>query len=596
MENINQIIENSIKNSIANLFDIRDVEFVIESPKDLSFGDLATNIAMSLSRVLKRNPLDIAEEIKSDLQTAKLPFVESLSVAKPGFINIKISKDYYKQVLQHIFEAKETYGHNKEKKGKTILIEHTSPNPNKEYHLGHLKNTVTGLSISYLLEANGAKVYRDCIDNNRGIAIARLMWGYLNFAKKDESLPTDLNYWFENQEKWKTPESENMNPGRFVDKLYTKGSEDFKNNSDVESKVRQMVVDWEAEEPKNHALWKLTQEWVWQGYKQSLSRVGGWKFDKIWHESDIYKQGKNHVERGLREGIFRKLEDGAILTNLKDFKLPDTIVIKNDGTSLYITQDLELSYLKRTTFNPDELYWVIGPEQSLAMKQMFAVCSQLGFGKYEDFHHIPYGFVLVKNAKGESEKMSSRSGTQYYVNDLIDIAKEKIKVYITTEFSKEELEEISEKIAVAAIKYSLLKVSRTQDQIFDIDNTISLEGDSGPYILYTYSRSRSVISKGDFKNIYSSINGLDHDLEQSLLKELYKFPQVVKDATLNYAPNNIALYLFNLAQLFNRFYTELPILKAEQEDKNARLALTWATGQVLKNGLSLLGIETVEKM
>ncbi len=608
MQDVKSQIEEKLKEIIKSL-GVSDVIPSLEIPKDNTNGDYASNVAMQLTKVLKKNPMEIAEEISSQLTStslsagsaSSLQLVDKIEVAKPGFINFHISKDYYKDVIKEILESKEEYGKSDSEKGRTWLIEHTSPNPNKEYHLGHLKNTVTGLSVSYLIEALGAKVYRDCIDNNRGIAIAKLMWGYLKFERKDENTPIDLAYWHEHQNEWFTPEEKNLTPGKFVDKIYVLGSDDFKKDPNVEEVVRKFVVDWEAEDPKNHALWKKTQEWVWKGYEQSLNRVDGWKFDKIWHESEIYKKGKEHVYRGLEEGIFKKLEDGAIITDLKkDFGLTDTVLIKKDGTALYITQDLELSYLKRKEFNPDEMVWIIGPEQSLAMKQMFAACSQLGFGKYEDYHHIPYGFILVKGKDGKPEKMSSRNGTQISVNDLIDQAKAEIKKLITTEdLSDNEKEEISEKVAIGAIKYSLLKVNRLQDMVFDFATSISLEGDSGPYLLYTYTRAKSVLRQanelGKFE--YENNNVLNDSVEVDLIKHLYAFKSTIIDAAKNYAPNAIALYLYELAQKYNKFYNSLSILKAENEElKQSRLALTSATAQVLKNGLNLLGIETVERM
>ncbi len=576
-----------------------DIEFSLEVPKDKSHGDLSTNIALILSKSLKRNPLDIANEVKDKLEQFKLEFSNSISVVNPGFINFKFKDEIYFNVVKDILTLKDKYGSNNILKGKTVLIEHTSPNPNKEFHLGHLKNNVTGLSISYILEACGAKVFRDCIDNNRGIAIARLMYGYLAHAKKDNSLPTSLEYWFEHKDQWLTPTEANKSPGKFVDELYTKGSIDFKESKEVEEFVRKLVVDWENEDIKNLELWKLTQEWVWEGYRQSLGRVKGWKFDKIWHESDIYKKGKEHVQRGLELGIFKKLDDGAILTNLKEFKLADTILIKNDGTSLYITQDLELTSLKRKEFNPDEMYWVIGPEQSLAMKQMFAVCSQLGFGEYSDYHHIPYGFILVRDKEGNPTKMSSRSGNQHSVNDLIDKASEKIRGYITTDLTDKEREEVSEKLAVASIKYSLLKVNRIQDQIFDLNTSIALEGDSAVYILYSNTRILSLIQKSNIDvNLIDNTNlKYVNDIELELIKYLSQFPDTLINSYTTYSPNDITNFIFNLSQSFNKYYNEVNILKEEDKLlKDSRILLLKAINIVFENSFKLLGIESVGRM
>jgi arginyl-tRNA synthetase len=595
MDKIKQNLSNLIKELLP---EVNNIEVEITVPQNSEFGDLTTNIAMKLSKELKQNPLNIAKEIAAKLRDKSAEMgINKIEIVKPGFINFYINNSIYSSIIDEVISKGENYGINDDWAKKTILIEHTSPNPNKEYHLGTFKNTVTGLSLSYLFEAMGAKVIRDCINNNRGIAIAKLMWGYLKFAKKNESSPTDLAYWYDHQDEWKTPEDVNLPPSRFIDQLYVKGSDDFKSSEEIEQNVRQLVIDWEAEEPKNWALWQLTQDWVWQGFKQALTRVGGWKFDKIWNESDIYKDGKAHVERGLQEGIFRKLDDGAVLSDLKSFKLPDTILIKNDGTSLYITQDLELSNLKRKTFNPDEMYWVIGPEQSLAMKQMFAISSQLGFGKYEDFHHMAYGFILIKDKDGKPKKMSSRGEFKAYVNDILDDAKVEIIKYIKKEgLSEADVDNIAEKVAIGAMKYSLLKVGRTQDVVFDFGTTISFEGDSGPYIMYTYSRAKSILSQAsNLSDIGNYTFATDEELE--ICRIISKFGDSIKSAATEYSPNLIASSIFQLAQAFNKFYTKYSVLNADSEEiKNARLRLTAATAQVLKNGLNLLGIETVERM
>lgn len=608
---IKENLKKEINDALAKL-NFEQVEFDVEIPKDLSHGDFSTNIAMKLSKILKKNPGDVANEIVAALNDDEN--IEKVEVANPGFINFTVSNSYIKSSLSQVLEQGEEFGKSKINDGKTFLIEHTSPNPNKEFHLGHLKNNVTGLSVSYLFEAIGTKVFRDCIDNNRGIAIAKLMWGYLNFGKK-EGTNTDVIYWFNHQDEWHTPETypdAKGKPDRFMDLMYTKASSEFE-NSEVEKSVRQIALDWE-----NHdagvatdkeesgkaiwALWELTQKWVWEGYKRSIGRIDGFKFDKIWHEHEIYKKGREHILKGLEMGVFKKTEDGAVVSDLKkDFNLPDTILIKNDGTSLYITQDIELTNLKRKTFNPDEMFWVIGPEQSLAMKQMFAVCSQLGFGKYEDFHHIPYGFVSIKDSSGKVSKMSSRKGTAIYVDDLVDQAKARIKEKIESTIDDATIESV----AIAAIKYALLKVARTTDQIFDFDTTVSFEGDSGPYVLYAYVRAVKLLktalgenySVEDLKSAFSSDVKFNTKEEENLAKQILKLPEVVVEAAKNYSPNLITMYVYELAQSFSSFYTNCRVVDEQDENiKSMRLALVYATSISLKNALKLLGISTVEQM
>lgn len=548
------------------------------------FGDYTSNIALS-----SKNPRKMAEEIVKKLEKDKelKNIVEEIEIAGPGFINFHLSTKILTSNLEEILSQKENYGRSEAGKGKTWLIEHTSPNPNKAMHLGHLRNNVLGMSIANIWEAVGINVIRDDVDNNRGIAIAKLMWGYLKFAHKDGKENTDINYWYDNKDEWQTPEELKVRSDMFVDELYTKASKDFE-NPDIEQKVRQMVIDWENNDKKTWALWEKVLSYSYKGQEMTLKRLGN-KWDKVWHEHEHYKLGKEIVDEGLKKGIFKKGKGGAIVTDLKKYKLPDTVVIKSDGTALYITQDLALTKLKKEAFHPDHLFWVIGPEQSLALKQLFAVCEELGIGKYDEFTHIAFGYMSIKG-KG---KMSSRKGNVIYIDDLLDKAKEEISKKIKGEFSKEEKEKLSEVVGIGAVKYSILKVGRLQDIAFDFKESLSFEGNSGPYIEYTYARCHSVLdkaSKTNYKALYNNIN----TEELLLLKALSKFPEIVSEGAKNYSPNTVCEYIYSLAQNYNTFYNKHKIIGGENEE--FKLALTSAVAMVLKNGLTLLGIEAPEKM
>jgi arginyl-tRNA synthetase len=495
--------------------------------------------------------------------------------------------------LEKIQKDGEKYGMSGLGKGKTWAIEHTSPNPNKAMHLGHLRNNVTGMAIANTAEACGFKVIRDCVDNDRGIAIAKLMWGYLKFAKKSGSQDSDIDYWSNHQDEWQTPEDLKVRPDRFVDQFYVKGSEDFEADKNVEEEVRALVVDWEAEEPKTWALWKKVLGYSYQGQEMTLKRLGN-IWDKVWHEHEHYKIGKKMVELGLKKGIFKKLEDGAVITDLVKYKLTDTIVTKSDGTALYITQDLALTELKKKTFNADRLFWVIGPEQSLAMQQVFAVCEQLGIGKREDFMHLAYGYMSIKG----QGKMSSRLGNVIYIDELLDLAKAKVKKIMDGgDLGEKEVEKISEMIGVGAVKYSILKVGRLQDIAFDINESVSVEGNSGPYLQYTVARCNSVLSKiENCKNENSlKIANCELKIEELLvLRSLIKFQEIIVASATLYSPNLLCNFLYDLAQKFNSFYNQDKIIGSSNQE--FRIMLTAGVGQVLKNGLKLLGIQTPERM
>ena len=489
MFDIRDSILKSIKTAIRAIGVEEEVDFVLERPKDEKNGDFATNAAMVLSKSLKKNPLKIAEDIKKNMELP--PIVKTVEVAAPGFLNFDIDDSYYLHFIIEVLENGPKYGRLEWGKGKHWLIEHTSANPNKAMHFGHLRNTVLGMAVSNLWEAVGIEVTRDYIDNNRGIAIAKLMWGYLKFARKDESDPVDLHFWFENRDKWRTPEETGEKSDHFIDKLYTQASQEFEKDKKVEKFVRQLVLDWENEDVENWELWRLVMNYSHQGLRATLERLGG-IVDQYWYEHEIYKQGKEIVEAGIEKGIFKKLKDGAVVTDLKDFKLPDTIVLKKDGTSLYITQDLALTKLKKETFHPDKMHWVVGPDQNLALRQVFAVSDQFGVGEYDSFVHISFGYVTIKG----SGKMSSRKGNVVYIDDLLDQAKEEVKLRIAEkEFTDEEKESISEKIGVGSVKYSILKLGRTSDLEYDFETSLSFDGDSAPYIMYTIVRAFNIVKQ-----------------------------------------------------------------------------------------------------
>ncbi len=575
-------------------------EVDLDFPGNEAHGDYTTNIALIVAKKEGKNPRDLARDLKSKLdQSAELAkIVEKIEVAGPGFINFWLKTDVLVSNLMQIEEEKEKYGTSDLGKGKTWGIEHTSPNPNKAMHLGHLRNNVTGMAIANIAEACGYKVIRDCIDNDRGIAIAKLMWGYLKFAKKDGKETEDINYWFTHQDEWQTPEELKLRPDRFVDQLYVKGAGDFETGKEIEEKVRKTVVDWEAKDEKTWALWKKVLDYSYEGQELTLKRLGN-KWDKVWHEHEHYQAGKEMVELGLKKGIFKKSK-GAIVTDLSKYKLPDTVVIKSDGTALYITQDLALTKLKKETFKADKLFWVIGPEQSLAMQQVFAVCEQLGIGKVEDFIHLAYGYMSLKG----QGKMSSRLGNVIYIDELLDLAKAKVKKFMDgSDFDEKEIEEVSEMVGVGAVKYNILRVGRLQDMAFDINESVSIEGNSGPYLQYTIARCNSVIQKvSTFKDVvlqgaYSNLN----NEELLVLRYLSRFSEVISIAAKTYSPNLLCNYLYDLASKFNTFYAHNRIISEEgktknEEVENFRVTLTAGTGQVLKNGLKLLGIETPERM
>lgn len=595
-------LENKIQHALfealyVQQIDIPKCEIPVEKSSDRAKGDLTSTVVLKVARNFSKNPIELSKIIATSI--SPIEGVGKVEAIAPGFINFFLDSKSISDVLKTVEEQGDTYGRSTKLANEKWLIEHTSPNPNKSMHLGHLRNNVTGMAVSNLISAAGAEVIRDCIDNNRGIALAKLMWGYLCFANKNKFENLTIDDWYEHRDQWNMPEDVEKLPDRYMDEMYVLGSKDFEENKDVEKQVRDLVVRWENHDPVVWALWEHVLGFSYQGQQRTLKRLGS-KWDKVWHEHEHYQKGKDLVSLGLEKGIF-KIDDGAVITQLEKYKIPNTIVTKSDGTSLYITQDLALTQLKKETFHPDKIVWVVGPEQALALKQMYAVCEQLGIGKVNEFIHLPYGYMSIKG----QGKMSSREGNVLYIDDLLDTARDKVLAYIKekgdSNLTADEKLDIAEKVGSAAIKYSILKVGRLTDLAFDFDVSLSFEGDSAPYIMYSYVRTKSILRQASL--VEEDVKKLDADdynqspIEEQLLKFLADFPKVVEKAALQFAPNYVCSYLYDLARQFSDFYNQMPILKAESEQARAfRLKLALAVGQVIKNGLGLLGIEVVEKM
>jgi len=599
MNEIDKVLE-SVKTEIVNFLSDKGVlspEINLERSSNQKFGDYSSNVAMKYAKDLKMSPEDLAQDLVSSLETKGILNIEKIDFIKPGFINFFFDKELYKNYLLNILNSDSDFGKNQDLINQKWVVEHTSPNPNKAMHLGHLRNNLVGMGIVRILKWNGAEVVSDAVYNNRGIAIAKLMWGFLVYMKKEHSLPTDVSFWSQNKDQWFNPEEKRMKPDVFVTQCYILGENDFKENPEAEDKIRDLVVKWEAKDKEVWELWEYVLDFAYEGIDKTLDRLGS-HWDKIWFEHEHYQEGKDFITKGLEEGIFKKLDDGAVLTNLSSYNIPDTILLKKDGTSLYITQDTALTSLKKNYYKADKLIWVIGPEQSLAMRQLFAVCEQLGIGKIEDFTHVPYGYVGLKALDGGFKKMSSREGTVVLIDDLIDEVKNKIIQKLIDENKEEnkDLDILSEKLALAAIKFSILKSDRSQDLTFDIEQSIDLTGDSGVYALYTYVRIQSILRKvARTKTQKVFVMPEKFGSEETIIRELIFFPEIIKRSKDELSVHYIAQYLLQICSAFNSWYAEEVILD-NSENQDYKVAVAGAVGVVIKNGLEILGIETVESM
>lgn len=585
-----------IRSNVQGFFEelgISDAIIPVDRPADFRFGDMSTNVALRYAKVLKTNPVALAEQIVAHLSDKHIPEIAKIEVVKPGFINIFFTQAFYADVLKEILEKKSDFGKNEVLKDQKWVVEHTSPNPNKAMHLGHLRNNLVGMGLVRLLEWNGAEVVSDAVDNDRGIAIAKLMWGFLVHMRKGDMTPIDVSYWVAHPEEWFTPLEKETKPDVFVTNCYVLGETDFKADPKIEQTVRNLVIAWEAKDEAVWKLWAHVLHYAYEGIEGTLSRLGN-HWDKVWHEHEHYQEGKDYVEAGLSKGVFKKLEDGAILTDLTSYDISDTILLKNDGTSLYITQDIALTALKKKFYGADKLVWVIGPEQSLAMQQLFAVCEQLEIGKVSDFAHVTYGYVGLKGEDGGFKKMSSRAGTVVLIDDIIDNVKEKILARETNEKHKdpENLEVLSEKLALAAVKFSLLRSERTQDLVFDVDRSIETSGDSGIYVLYAYVRTQSILRKKLDRSEFVH-SPTEEGQEGDLVKLLMFFPEVVSRSREDLSVHHIAQYLLEVCSAFGTWYGKEVILDGSDRE-DYKLAITECVGITIKNGLDILGIGTVD--
>ena len=570
---------------------------ILERSASSEFGEYSTNVAMKYAKLLGKNPMEIAETLVSFLSEKRDGAVEKIEFVRPGFVNFYFTPTAKIEHVDGINKLGDAFGKSTNLAGQKWVIEHTSPNPNKAMHLGHMRNNFVGMGIVRLLKNSGAEVVSDAVYNNRGISIAKNMYGYLAHMKKDESIPTDLKYWFEHQDEWFTPEEKNLRPDLFVTECYVLGEKDFSSNPEIEHTVRQMVINWEAHDEATWKLWAQVLQYAYDGVGMTLDRLGS-HWDNVWYEHEHYQEGKDYVEKGLKMGLFKKLEDGAVLTDIEEkYNIPETILLKKDGTSLYITQDIALVDLKKKTYGADKLVWVVGPEQTLAFRQLFAVCEQLGIGEISDFTHIAYGYVGLKNEDGSFKKMSSRAGTVVMVDDVIDGVKTTIKKRFDEDdrHTEEVKEDLAEKLALAAVKFAFLKSDSNMDLSFDIEQSVDVHGDSGMYVMYSYVRTQSILRKAGAEGAGQSTTPSQIGSEAELLRTLLYFEDVVSKSVADLSVHHISQYLLELSSEFNTWYAKETILDGS-EYQSYKLSLVRAVGVTMKNALAIVGIETVDEI
>ena len=555
---------------------------IFEIPPDATFGDIAFP-CFAFSKIVKKNPVLIAQDIVAAIQKKPHALIERAH-AKGAYVNFFLSAKILAKKIIPLTFADPLYGIKQKGKTKSIVLEYVSPNTNKPLHLGHMRNAFLGDSIAQLIKATGQKVYKTCLVNDRGIHICKSMVAYQDSIKgKGQTLPT--------------PKTKNKKGDHFVGDYYVLFETMLKKDPSLQDSATECLKKWEAQDKQTRMLWKKMNTWVLKGFASTFKEIGI-SFDKTYYESEIYNQGRDRIIQAVENGIFKKDETGAVFASLEEYGLPNKVLLRQDGTSIYITQDMHLAYKRAKDFKNARTLYVVGSEQDMYFRQLFAILKLMGFGDEKNLVHISYGIVNLPEGR-----MKSREGTVVDADDLIKELKTMVFKILDTrdeKLHKKERERRAHAIALAALRYYILEVNPVSDMVFNPKESISFHGRTGPYIQYTYARLKSIIRKSTLsERSISKKRGeasYSWNPEKNLLILLTQFSYLTQEAADSYIPSMVARYIYRLAKTANEYYHEHPILTAPKEERGARLSITLATSQVLKEGLALLGISVLEKM
>jgi arginyl-tRNA synthetase len=610
-------------------------EITINQTKPEFEGDY-TVVLFTLVKQLRIAPEQLGQELGEHLVAAEPELFTAFNVIK-GFLNLTVADSSFMQFLQENYRS-DSIGTGAAT-GKKIMIEYSSPNTNKPLHLGHLRNNFLGWSVAEILKNTGNEVMKSCIVNDRGIHICKSMIAWQLFGNDETPQTTGIkgdhfvgDYYVkcENGIKKEAEElSAKVEAGNYKDfsdrdkqklvelkelanavigttdkdkeklkKITEDRKEIIRANTPIMKKAQEMLRDWEAGKPDVIDLWRRMNGWVYEGFDATYKRIGS-DFDKIYYESETYLLGKKFVDEGLAKGVFYRKDDGSVWVDLTGEGLDEKLVLRKDGTSVYITQDLGLAQEKYEDFPYDESYYVIADEQNYHMTVLELTLQKLGAPYANGIHHLSYGMVELPTGR-----MKSREGTVVDADDLVDemvqqaekVTAEKSNI---ADFSQQELKELYETIALGALKFFLLKVDPKKRMVFNPEESIDFQGFTGPFIQYTHARLKSILRKEAPNESGQLIVGSKQllPLEKSLLVLLEQFPDVVQQAGADHNPSAIANYVYSVAKTFNSFYTAHSVLKAENEEKKQlRLQLCQLTAGVIKEGMQLLGIRVPERM
>ena len=595
---IESIIKSKIVEAVSSCYGqgIDNETVQIQKTRREFEGDL-TVVVFPFLRFSKKSPEATANDLGVYLQE-NIEVVTAFNVVK-GFLNLVIDSSYWISVLNSAMQS-DNYGFKKLEAGaKKVMIEYSSPNTNKPLHLGHIRNNLLGYSVAQILKANGYEVIKVNLVNDRGIHICKSMLAWLRFGEGE------------------TPESTGLKGDHLVGKYYVKFDQEYKkeietlaaNGMDADEAKKQapllleaqeMLVKWEAGDKEVVGLWRKMNDWVLAGFDVTYQKMGV-DFDKVYFESETYKQGKAIVERGLEEGVLYRKDTGSVWANLEADGLDHKLLLRDDGTSVYMTQDIGTAYERFNEFSIDEHIYVVGNEQNYHFQVLSLVLGKLGYEWSDKIQHLSYGMVELPEGK-----MKSREGTVVDADELMD---EMVNTARDTSnelgklqgYSTEEAEDVYDKVAMGALKYFILKVDPKKNMMFNPKESIDFNGNTGPFIQYTYARIQSVLKKAIDAGIEDAeVAKTDISIsekESNLIQLISTYPLVVKEAGDTTSPAQIANYVYELVKEYNQFYHDFPIAKEENTDLRAfRIVLSKQVAQIIKSGMKLLGIGVPERM
>lgn len=596
---IQQLLQQSIAEALNTLYgmDMVAKDVALQPTKKEFEGDY-TLVVFPYVKLAKKRPEEVAQEIGEKVQSLS-ELVTGFNIIK-GFLNFSVSKNYWNGFLDKN-KCNSSFGYKETCTENPIVIEYSSPNTNKPLHLGHIRNNLLGWSVAEILKANGRNVKKVNLVNDRGVHICKSMVAWKRFSNGE------------------TPENSGMKGDHLVGKYYVVFDKEYKKEiadlvaqgmdeetakkeAPIMKEAQEMLVKWEAKDAEVRALWEKMNSWVYEGFDKTYKRLGI-DFDKIYYESQTYLLGKNLVQEGLDKGVFYKREDGSVWIDLTSEGLDEKLLLRKDGTSVYMTQDLGTACLRHEDFSSNHLVYVVGNEQIYHFQVLKKVMEKLGFEWAKDLYHLSYGMVELPNGK-----MKSREGTVVDADDLMEDMYQEAKTQTEShgkhqDFTVEEADKLYNTLALGALKYFMLKVDPTKTMLFNPKESIDFNGNTGPFIQYTYARICSIIRKAkEEKNIDVANTRISMEIELKekeidVLKTISSYSDVIREAGRTYSPSLIANFAYSLAKQFNAFYQDCSILREENEDiMKERVCLAYFTGEIIKSAMRLLGIDVPQRM